>query len=258
MNPKVSVIVPTMTGGLNHLAYLMPQLSKEKDCEIIIVDNNSKDGTCNYLSNYDCTIMVNTTNVGFSKANNQAARIARGEYLLLLNNDTMISPGFLEHMVDVFTYDPQIAVVGCLIYTVDLPKKILHAGVYFTPDLVPYELGQPVPGFSPGILPHDPRVSSVREVPLVTGACMMVRKNIYKEMNGLNEDYRNGWEDNDFGLRVREKGYKIFYTGKTHILHRKFGSPGRFAHEKANRELYDRIWLDTGRAAKILGGREWI
>lgn len=258
MKPKVSIMIPTMTGGFTHLARLMPLLSKEPESEIIVIDNNSKDGTCNYLSNYQCTIIVNDVNRGFAYANNQAARIARGDYLLLLNNDTIINPGLIEKMLEVFTVDSQTAIVGCCIFGVELPKKILHAGVYFTPDYVPYELGQPVPGFAPGLTMNDERVSSIREVPAVTAACLMIKKSIYNEVEGLNEAYRNGWEDNDLCLRVREKGYKIFYTGKTHVLHRKFGSPGRFAHEIANRQLYDSTWIHSGRVQKIIGGREWI
>jgi GT2 family glycosyltransferase len=249
---KVSVIVPTMTNGLSHLARLMPLLSQEKDCEIIVIDNNSKDGTTNYLSNYRCTIIVNQENVGFSKANNQAATIAQGEYLLLLNNDTTITPGFLAEMVKTFSLDASIGIVGCAIYTMDLPKKIIHAGVYFTPEFIPYELGLPVPGFSAGITNNDDRVSSVREVPSVTGACMMVRKSVWDEIGGLDEGYKNGWEDNDFVLKVREKGYTVWYTGKAQITHKKFGSHTRFAFEAQNRSRYDSIWVTSGKAKEIL------
>lgn len=250
-------MIPTMTSGLTHLAGLMPQLAQEEDCEIIIVDNNSRDGTTNYLSNFKCTVIINTANLGFAKAHNQAARIAQGEYILLLNNDTQITKGFLHEMVQTFQIDPKIAIVGCAIFTMDYPKKILHAGVYFTEDFIPYELGQPVPGFSAGILNNDDRVSSVREVPSVTGACMMVKKSVWQELGGLNEDYHNGWEDNDFVLRAREKGCKVWYTGKTYIKHKKFGSPGRLHFEADNRKLYDLIWVTTGRAKAILEGRTW-
>src|SRR6266481_3087609 len=96
--PKVSVMIPTTIGGLPYLADLMPGLSqeaKESDAEIIIVDNCSRDGTPNYLSNYWCTMIINKENLGFAKANNQAAKIAQGEYLLLLNNDTIIKSGLI-------------------------------------------------------------------------------------------------------------------------------------------------------------------
>lgn len=251
--PTVSTIIPTSIGGFTHIAGLMPLLSQESDNEIIVVDNNSKDGTLGYLGNYDCIVKINRMNLGFAKANNQGAKIAQGEFVLLLNNDTSITPGFIGEMVKTFDIDPKIAVVGCAIYTMENPKRIQHAGVMFTEDYIPYELGLPIPGIAPGILKNDPRVLSIREVPSVTAACMMVRKSVYLELGGLNENYFCGWEDSDFVLRVREAGYKVWYNGKASILHKHFGSPGRFKHEQENRSLYDSIWVHSGRAEKVLG-----
>jgi O-antigen biosynthesis protein len=249
----VSVLIPTMTQGLTHLAKLLPRLAMEPNIEIIIIDNNSKDGTTGYLSNYDCTVKINKVNLGFAKANNQAAKIAQGDYLLLLNNDTAITEGFVQKMLEVFDKDEKIGIVGSLIYTLGSPKKVQHAGVMFTPDYVPYELGLEVPSIAPGITISDIRVPSVREVPAVTAACMMIKKSVWFEIGGLDEEYINGWEDTDFCLKVREKGYKIFYTGQTSIYHQRFGSVGRLAKESQNRQRYDDIWVHTGRAKKILG-----
>jgi len=249
-------MIPTTIGGLMHLAILMPLLSEEKDCEIIIIDNASRDGTCNYLSQYECTIKVNKNNLGFSKAHNQAAKIAKGEYLLLLNNDTRITPGFISEMINTFECDPKIGIVGCLIYTMDNPKKVQHAGICFTQDYVPYELGLEIPSISPGIPVNDDRVRSVRPVPAVTAACMMVKREVWDAVGGLDEEYINGWEDTDFVLKARELGYKVWYTGNTHIFHKHFGSvnAGRFKHEQANRARYDDIWVHTGRAQAALKG----
>lgn len=252
----VSVMIPTTIGGFNYMAALMPHLSLEPNIEIIVIDNKSRDGTLNYLSNYDCKVIVNTTNKGFAKAHNQAARIAEGDYLLLLNNDTRITPGFIAEMIKTFELDPKIGIVGCLIYLMDSPRRVQHAGVYFTEDFVPYELGIGIPGMIPPLPLSDDRLHTVREVPSVTAACMMVKKSVWFEVNGLNEQYINGWEDNDFVLRVREKGYKVWYTGKTSIKHQHFGSrsAGRFNFEAQNRALYDQIWVHTGRAKKVLEG----
>lgn len=249
----VSVIIPTTTNGFTHLARLMPTLAPEKDLEVIIIDNNSKDGTCNYLSNYECTIKVNKVNQGFSKSNNYGARIAKGDYLLFLNNDTVVSPGFAQEMLKTFDLDPKIGVVGCLIYTMDSPHKVQHAGVVFTPDYLPYELGLDIPSIAPAIPKGDPRVRSVREVPSVTAACMMVKRSVFEEVNGFDEGYKNGWEDTDLCLRIREKGYKVWYTGQTHVYHKHFGSVGRFNFELQNKSRYDSIWVSSGRAKQLLG-----
>lgn len=257
ISKMVSVLIPTTIGGFTHLTQLMPGLANEcnKKAEIIIVDNHSTDGTSNYLSNYECTIIINKTNEGFAKAHNKAAKIAQGEYLLLLNNDTVVFPGLLDQMLSTFEIDPKIGIVGCLIVKIDDYKKVQHAGVMFTPDYVPYELGLEIPGIAPGITVSDPRVKSVREVPSVTGACMMIKKDIYNNIGGFDERFINGWEDTDLALKVREAGYKIWYNGNAKIYHKHFGSinAGRFAHELENRRLYDSIWIDTGRAKKVLG-----
>ncbi len=252
----VSVIIPSTTNGFSYLTKLMPQLALEcENHEIIIVDNASRDGTTHYLANYQCTVIINKINQGFAKANNQASRIAQGEYLLFLNNDTYIMEGFLETMVETFKIDPKIAVVGCLLIKQDI-NKIQHAGVMFTPDYLPYELGLPLARISPGITMSDPRSKSVREVPSVTAACMMVKKSVFQEVGGFDERYWCGWEDSDFNLKVRERGYKVWYNGNAVVYHKHFGSVnvGRFSKENENRQLFDSIWTKTGRAKKVLKG----
>jgi len=251
-NSNISVIIPTMTGGLSHLAGLMPTLAPE-NLDVVIVDNGSRDGTTNFLSQYECTLRINKTNLGFSRANNQGAKLAQGEYLLFLNNDTQVIHGFAEEMRRTFELDPRIGIVGCLIYTMNLPRKVQHAGICFTQDYVPYELGLPIPSVAPGILNNDPRVSMVHEVPAVTAACMMVKKSVFEELGGFDEAYINGWEDTDLVLKARERGYKVWYTGKTYITHKHFGSMGRMKYEGQNRNRYDEIWVNSGRAKKILG-----
>lgn len=249
----ISVLIPTTTGGLPYLAALMPQLSREKDTEIIVVDNNSRDGTVNYMGNYECVIKVNKVNECFSKANNQAARLASGDYLLLLNNDTVVSEGFIQGMLRTFDLDPKMGVVGCLLWKMNtsLPT-VQHAGVFFTDDYLPYELGQPVESIHPGIMPNDDRVRMIHEVPSVTAACMLMKREVWDAVGGLDEEYINGWEDTDFCLKAREKGYSIWYNGQVSVQHRHNGTPGRHLHEAANRSRYDTIWRTSGRASKVL------
>jgi GT2 family glycosyltransferase len=258
--PEVSVMIPTTIGGFVYLAALMPQLREEvkvSDAEIIIVDNASRDGTTNYLSNYDCLVKINSSNLGFSKAHNQAARVAQGKYLLLLNNDTQITPGFINKMKQTFDIDPNIGIVGCAIWMLEGEKRVQHAGVMFTDTYVPYELGLPVPSIAPGIPFNDPRVKQTREVPSVTFACVMIKKECWDDVGGLDEEYVNGWEDTDFVLKAKEKGWKVWYSGDATIKHKKHGSAGRHNFEGQNRARYDSIWVTTGRAKSIIGeGRE--
>lgn len=255
MNPQVSVIIPTITGGLNHLVKLMPVLSQEPNCEIIVIDNWSKDGTPNYLSNYECVIRINKIRKNFSASNNQGVRLANGEYILFLNNDTVPEAGFIQKMVDTFQIDPKIGIVGCCLCLMDGPKRVQHAGVMFTQDYVPYELGLAQPFGVPELPFNDPRVRTVREVPSVTAACMMIKRSIFDEVGGFDEEYITSWEDQDLVLKVREKGYKVWYNGNAVVYHKHFGSKeaGRFSFEAQNRKRYDDIWVNTGRAKTVLG-----
>jgi len=252
----VSVIIPTITGGLAHLVKLIPTLVNEPDIEIIVVDNASKDGTTQYLSNHRCKIIVNTEKFPFAKSNNQAAKIAQGEYLLFLNNDTQLTKqGTIEKLKQTFNLDPKIAVVGCLLKKMDNSNLIQHAGVVFNSDMIPYELGMLNP-VVPKIAENDPRARAVHRIPSVTAACMMVKKSVFDEVGGFDERYMTGWEDTDLVLRIREKGYEVWYNGQVEVLHLHFGSKdrGRFTYEQQNRQLFDNIWVHTKRAETILKG----
>lgn len=250
---RTSVIIPTTSQGFIHLARLMPLLVEE-EAEIIVVDNGSHDGTTNYLSNYNCKVVINKSNLGFAKGVNQGVSIAKGEFILLLNNDTVITKGFVQEMEKTFELDKTIGIVGCLIMQLGGQKKVQNIGTCFTEDYIPYELGLEKASITPQILFNDPRVHVVREVPGFTGACMMIKREVWDKVGGLDERFINGWEDVDFFLKARELGYRVYYTGNTYIYHQLHGSRnvGRFNHENENRKLYDSIWVNTGRAKQVL------
>lgn len=253
----ISIIVPTITGGLNYLVSLIPTVEQQTEPhELIIIDNASRDGTTNYLGNKECLIKVNKEKLNFSQSNNIGARLAQGTHLLFLNNDTKLEPNLLKEMLDTFNQDEKIGIVGCQIRLMQNPHKVHHAGIMFTEKYEPYELGLSQPFGIPEILKNDPKVWAIREVPAVTAACMMIRKDIFFEVGGFDENYKNGWEDVDLNLKVRQKGYKIYYTGKTYAYHHHFGSKdrGRFAFETENRARYEELWMTTGKAKEVLKG----
>jgi len=251
----VSIIIPTTTGGLGYLAQLIPGLSHEPDSEIIIIDNASRDGTTNFLQNFECLVKINKENMSFSASNNLGASYARGEYLLFMNNDMLINPGLVAEMRKTFQVNSKIAVVGCQLRLMDRKDRVQHAGVMFTDKYVPYELGLAQPWGVPELPLHDPRVKSVREVPSVTAACMMIKREVFEEVGRFDERYVYGWEDSDLVLRIREKGYKVWYNGRAWAFHKHFGGRdrGRFKYEQRNRSIYDATWVNTGRAKKVLG-----
>lgn len=253
----ISVITPTSTGGLSYLVDLVPSLERQTiPYEFILIDNASRDGTTNYMGHHDSLIKINVTRMNFSQSNNYGAKLASGNYFLFLNNDTRLEPNLLEEMVNTFNSDSSIGVVGCQLRLMKPPYKVHHAGIMFTDKYEPYELGLSQP-FGVAELPKsDPRVNAVREVPAVTAACMMVRRDVFFDIGGFDENYVFGWEDSDFNLRVRQKGYKIYYTGRSWAYHHHFGSRdrGRFAHETENRARYEDLWMKTGKAKEVLNG----
>ena len=253
----VSIIVPTTTGGLGYLTELVPTIERQTEPhELILIDNASRDGTTNYMGMHACTLKVNSVKMNFSQSNNYGAKIAQGDYFLFLNNDTKLESNLLEEMVKTFSLDPKIGVVGCQLRLMRTPHKVHHAGIMFTEKYEPYELGLSQPFGVPELPKNDDRVWNVREVPAVTSACMMVRKDVFFDVGGFDEGYIFGWEDTDFNLRARQKGWKVYYNGKSWAYHHHFGSKdrGRFLFESTNRSRYEQLWMDTGKAKEVLNG----
>lgn len=253
----VSIITPTATGGLNYLTELVPSIERQDyPHEFILIDNASKDGTTNYMGSHQCLLKVNSTKMNFSQSNNYGSKIAQGEYLLFLNNDTKLEEGLIKNMVETFSVDPKIGVVGCQLRLMKTPHKVHHAGIMFTEKYEPYELGLSQPFGIPELPKNDERVWNVREVPAVTAACMMVRKDVFFDVGGFDENYHFGWEDVDFNLKARQKGWKIYYNGKSWAYHHHFGSKdrGRFTFETENRARYEELWMKTEKAKEVLNG----
>ena len=198
--------------------------SKIRDSfEIIVVDNCSKDGSVEMLeSKYPEVILIkNDVNNLFAKANNQGAKIAQGEYLLLLNSDTIVYDDNLQKMIDYFnTLDSNVICIGPKILNRDRSvqsKGFPNPGImervtmcfklyrYFPSVLLP--VGAPVKKNEP------------RRVGWVSGSCMMVRKNAYLQVGGLNENVEFYGEEPEFGYRTQRKGYQTWYYPFAEIVH---------------------------------------
>jgi GT2 family glycosyltransferase/Tfp pilus assembly protein PilF len=204
--------------------------------EIIVVDNGSSDGTAEYLAaraGY-ITILSPGVNLGFAKANNLAVKTAVGRYLVLLNNDTVPEPGWLDAMVETAASEDRIAVVGAkLLYPVD--RTVQHAGVVITNDLKLKHLYE-------GLPEQHPAVNKRRDFRSVTGACMLVRSDVYRRFGGLDEGFVNGFEDVDFCWRVSEAGLRVVYEPAAVVLHHAERTQGRHDNETANAVRLTRRW----------------
>ena len=204
--------------------------------ELIVVDNHSTDGTGEFLSSLggDVQILRNPENLGFAKACNQGARAARGKYLVFLNNDTVPQDGWLRALVGEVEGHPEVGIVGSKLLYQD--GTIQHAGVVFD-----RAVGQPYHIYR-GFSGDSAAVNQRREYQVVTGACMLVRRSIFENVGEFDEGFRNGYEDVDLCLKVREKGYRVVYQPRSVLYHLESQTPGRKLHDASNAKRLQERW----------------
>lgn len=242
--PLVSILILNRD-GLKHLKELFKEFDEKtnySNYEIIVVDNASSDGSIEYLeslTNLPITLIKNEENVSFSKGNNDASKIAKGEYLLLLNNDMEPTYGWLNELVGTFVNGDNVGAVGSKLvfpyyYNMFSQNKsftIQHAGVKFREQDNPYIYGPYHEHiFSPHIF--DRAINKTKECVAVTAAAVLFKKSIYEELGGLDEGYFYGYEDVDFMFKLSEAGYKIIYSPAALLFHHE--SPTR---HKGNYDL---------------------
>jgi len=203
--------------------------------EIIVVNNASSDGTAEYLRNLgDKAVAINNEqNRGFAKACNQGAEKAKGEYLLFLNNDTIVTQNWMDVLVSELDENEGVAIAGSKLIFPD--GTIQHAGVVFADDKTPYH-----------IYKHDSPekfyTKKKRKFKAVTAACMIIRRNIFFEVGGFDEAYVNGYEDIDLCLKVDKAGKSIMYCPESVIYHYESISDGRLNKHSENMKLFLDRW----------------
>lgn len=184
--------------------------------EVIIIDNASTDETIDYLNSIKdlVTVIKNDKNESFSRANNQGAEIAKGNYLVFLNNDVEVQPGWLESLDERFREDNKVVVQGGkLVYPNGL---IQHCGVVWGPVSENFNLHYHI------YLAANPDVEWVnkyREFQMVTGALFAIRSKVFNEIGKFDEGYFFGHEDLDLCLKSRSAGYKVMYNPEVVGIH---------------------------------------
>ncbi|MFZ5644998.1 MAG: glycosyltransferase family 2 protein [Bacillota bacterium] len=239
MKDPVSIIIPVFNKveyTNECIASLMSTIPA--DTEVIIVDNGSTDGTGQYLSTLppNFRVITNDVNMGYSKACNQGASLARGRYLVFLNNDTIALPNWLEEMVKT-ALDASIGVVGSrLLY----PNGTLqHAGVI----LVESKQEPLMALHSFYNMPGDlPEANVPRDYQVVTGACLLIKREVFYEVGGFNEEYINSYEDVDLCLKARQAGHRVVYCPTSVLYHHESVSEGRHRHDRRNADLFIKKW----------------
>lgn len=204
--------------------------------EILVLDDGSTDGTAGHVTSLGPRVRIipNDERKSFAEKINLAAPLARGEYLCLLNNDTLVTAGWLEKLLAAARADPGIGVVGNRHLTPGT-GLINHAGMVFNARGCPLHLyrGQPA-DFWPALIS--------REFQILTAACWLVKTRTFLDLGGFDPEFKNGFEDVDFCLRARQKGHKIFYAADSVIYHHGLSTPGRTDHEWNNAGYFKRKW----------------
>ena len=231
-NPgRVSILIPTCD-HIKDLELCVESIydrTTYPDFELIIIENNSKlPETFRAYERMekehpDNLHVVTWEGKGFnySALNNFGEKFATGEYLLLLNNDTeVITPNWLEEMV-MYAQQKRVGCVGAKLLYPD--ETIQHAGVGFGIGGVAGHLHKYFPAASDGYMG---RLNYVQDVYGDTAACLLIRREIYKEVNGLDESFAVAFNDVDFCVRVREAGYTNVFTPFAQLYHYESKSRG--------------------------------
>jgi len=219
---KVSVIVPTRNHGADVDRCLESIFSKTtyKDFEIVLLDNGSDEpDSLRRFARWpkrDRRVKVVRYDVPFnySRINNYAVEHSDGHYVLLLNNDTeVITADWMEAMVEQ-AQRPAIGAVGGLLLYPD--GSIQHAGIVTGLGGVAAHSHRGFPGDSPG---YVGALLTISNFSAITGACLMVRRAVWDEVGGLDEEFAVAYNDVDFGLRVCEAGYRNVFLPHVKLYH---------------------------------------
>ena len=228
---RVSILIPTCDHirDLETCVESIYARTTYPDFEILLIENNSKEEQTfrsyeRMRKEHPDTLKVLTwqgKGFNYSALNNFGAQYATGEYLLLLNNDTeVITPGWLEEMV-MYAQQKRVGCVGAKLFYPD--DTIQHAGVGFGIGGVAGHLHKYFPATSDGYMG---RLNYVQDVYGDTAACLLIRKEIYDEVHGLDESYAVAFNDVDFCVRVREAGYTNVFTPFAQLYHYESKSRG--------------------------------
>lgn len=199
---------------------------EEKKIELIIADNNSIDDSVSAISglplkNYSLKLILNKENLGFGKGCNVGAKAAKGKYVLFLNSDTQIYDKGLIGMVEFLEENPKVAIVGGKLENMDGSIQASAGKFYNLFNLVIMLLGLE----RLGILRSSPK--EIKKVDWVSGACMMVRRDIFEKLAGFDESFFMYMEDMEICFRAQKLGFATYFYPNVKLKHKSLGSSNR-------------------------------
>ncbi|MGB5290965.1 MAG: glycosyltransferase, partial [Lysobacterales bacterium] len=244
-NPHVSIVIPVYNKW-NYTAACLCSLLEVKGkytFEVIVVDDQSSDETAEQLAGIKgLTHLRNEENLGFVGSCNRGARHARGEYLVLLNNDTQVLDGWLDELIDTFAREPQAGLVGARLVYPD--GSLQESGGIIFKDGSGWNYGREQQA-------ENPEYLFLREVDYCSGACIALKTRYFLDLGAFDERYAPAYyEDTDLAFRVRESGLKVFVQPLSTIIHHEGitsgtdTSSGAKKYQLVNQEKFLERWQD--------------
>lgn len=244
--PLVSIVIPVYNQWNFTYSCLKSILDNTSNVsyEIIVADDVSTDETINIM-NYveNITVVRDQVNRGFLLNCNNAAKHAKGKYILFLNNDTNVQQDWLKHLVDLIERDNTIGMVGSKLVYSDGRQQ--EAGGIIWRD---------ASGWNYGRLddPEKPEYNYVKEVDYISGAAIMIRTDLWNNIGGFDERYAPAYfEDSDLAFEVRKHGYKVVFQPKSVVVHFEGISHGTDvnsgvkSYQVKNKEKFIEKWKDV-------------
>ena len=215
------------------------QFPPDGDYEILIADNGSDDGTVDMLHEEfpEIPLILNKENLGFTKPNNQMLHLAKGDFLLLLNPDTLLKEDCFNPQIRYLEANPQVGVSIPKVLNGDgsfqrqsrrgeaTPEEVI--GYFFKLTKI-FPKSKALNGYLMSWLPED----EIAEVKAVSGSCMFIRRETWEQVGDFDEQFFAYQEDSDFCMRVREKGWKVMYVPISSIIH--YGGEGGSKSQPVN------------------------
>ncbi len=224
--PRASIIIPVFDNvefTFRCLRSLVREISFD-ETEVIVVNNASTDETARLLAHFRGVVNVidNEENRGFVDACNEGAKLARGEYLVFLNSDAVVLPGWLKHLRETVEGDSSAGAVGSMFIYED--GRVWEAGAGVWRNGVAFHYGR-------GGSPDDRRYNFAREVDYCSGASLLVRRELFERLGGFDRRYAPAYyEDADICFGVRSLGYKVVYQPMSRVVRQE---DARGAHDVA-------------------------
>ena len=225
-----------------------------KGCEVIVVDNGSTDGSVEYLRSItgiksikgitSMKLVENQSNLGFAKGNNIGIKQARGKYIMLLNSDTIVEKGSMAKLVNYLDQHSEVAAVSPLLLNEDgsyqkdpcylKSPSLLFVFLYYNP--ITRKI---VSKFLPHLLYSSADFTKPSLIELVSGAAVMLRKEILEKVGGLDEDYPHFFEDVDLSYQLRKLGFRLVLIPEAKVIH----LGGRSLQPKIKKEGKDEFYF---------------